>query len=70
MVTICNGLIFFFTSCQWFEEKQQQFENLDQQLRKLHGSVEALVCHRKGRSFWYIFSVKISTLPCKVLENA
>lgn len=32
----------------WFEEKQQQFENLDQQLRKLHASVEALVCHRKG----------------------
>ncbi|XP_009885068.1 PREDICTED: sorting nexin-2-like, partial [Charadrius vociferus] len=31
----------------WFEEKQQQFENLDQQLRKLHASVEALVCHRK-----------------------
>ncbi|XP_048852125.1 sorting nexin-2 isoform X1 [Brienomyrus brachyistius] len=34
----------------WFEEKQQQFENLDQQLRKLHGSVEALVCHRKELS--------------------
>lgn len=37
-----------FIFCQWFEEKQQQFENLDQQLRKLHASVEALVCHRKG----------------------
>ncbi|NXJ99919.1 SNX2 protein, partial [Corythaixoides concolor] len=34
----------------WFEEKQQQFENLDQQLRKLHTSVEALVCHRKELS--------------------
>ncbi|KAG9355012.1 hypothetical protein JZ751_001725 [Albula glossodonta] len=34
----------------WFEEKQQQFENLDQQLRKLHGSVEALVLHRKELS--------------------
>ncbi|XP_043916694.1 sorting nexin-2 isoform X2 [Protopterus annectens] len=34
----------------WFEEKQQQFENLDQQLRKLHASVEALVCHRKELS--------------------
>ncbi|KAG9487896.1 hypothetical protein GDO78_007605 [Eleutherodactylus coqui] len=34
----------------WFEEKQQQFENLDQQLRKLHGNVEALVCHRKELS--------------------
>uniref|UniRef100_A0A8C3PPV7 PX domain-containing protein n=1 Tax=Calidris pygmaea TaxID=425635 RepID=A0A8C3PPV7_9CHAR len=34
----------------WFEEKHQQFENLDQQLRKLHASVEALVCHRKELS--------------------
>uniref|UniRef100_A0A8D3CS45 Sorting nexin 2 n=1 Tax=Scophthalmus maximus TaxID=52904 RepID=A0A8D3CS45_SCOMX len=32
----------------WFEEKQQHFENLDVQLRKLHASVESLVCHRKG----------------------
>lgn len=37
-------------SLQWFEEKQQQFENLDAQLRKLHASVESLVCHRKGRT--------------------
>ncbi|XP_068429379.1 sorting nexin-2-like [Clinocottus analis] len=35
---------------QWFEEKQQHFENLDLQLRKLHGSVESLVCHRKELS--------------------
>lgn len=34
----------------WFEEKQQQFENLDQHLRKLHANVEALVCHRKELS--------------------
>lgn len=34
----------------WFEEKQQQFENLDLQLRKLHASVESLVCHRKELS--------------------
>ncbi|XP_055941459.1 sorting nexin-2-like isoform X2 [Argiope bruennichi] len=32
---------------QWFEEKQHQIENLDQQLRKLHTSVESLVVHRK-----------------------
>lgn len=31
----------------WFEEKQQQIDNLDQQLRKLHASVESLVLHRK-----------------------
>jgi flagellar biosynthesis regulator FlbT len=32
---------------QWFEEKTQQIENLDTQLRKLHTSVETLVLHRK-----------------------
>ncbi|XP_054721066.1 sorting nexin-2-like isoform X2 [Uloborus diversus] len=31
----------------WFEEKQHQIENLDQQLRKLHASIESLVVHRK-----------------------
>ncbi|XP_069691171.1 sorting nexin-2 isoform X1 [Periplaneta americana] len=31
----------------WFEEKTQQIENLDTQLRKLHTSVETLVLHRK-----------------------
>ncbi|TKS78234.1 Sorting nexin-2 [Collichthys lucidus] len=31
-------------------EKQQHFENLDVQLRKLHASVESLVCHRKELS--------------------
>uniref|UniRef100_A0A672R1P4 Sorting nexin-2 n=1 Tax=Sinocyclocheilus grahami TaxID=75366 RepID=A0A672R1P4_SINGR len=34
----------------WFEEKQQQFDNLDVQLRKLHASVESLVCHRRELS--------------------
>merc|ERR1711976_257971 len=32
---------------QWFEEKQTQIEALDQQMRKLHSSIEALVQHRK-----------------------
>ncbi|XP_024909741.1 sorting nexin-2-like [Cynoglossus semilaevis] len=36
-------------SDSWFEEKQQHFENLDIQLRKLHISIESLVCHRKGK---------------------
>ncbi|KDR15997.1 sorting nexin-2-like isoform X2 [Zootermopsis nevadensis] len=31
----------------WFEEKTQQIENLDTQLRKLHANVETLVLHRK-----------------------
>uniref|UniRef100_T1IUB9 PX domain-containing protein n=1 Tax=Strigamia maritima TaxID=126957 RepID=T1IUB9_STRMM len=34
----------------WFEEKQQQIENLDQQLRKLHFSIESLVINRKELS--------------------
>ena len=33
---------------QWFEDKQQQIEALDQQLHKLHNSVETLVAHRRG----------------------
>lgn len=33
---------------QWFEEKQQQIETLDQQLKKLHQCVETLVIQRKG----------------------
>uniref|UniRef100_A0A3B1J551 Sorting nexin-2 n=1 Tax=Astyanax mexicanus TaxID=7994 RepID=A0A3B1J551_ASTMX len=43
-------VIQFLESTEWFEEKQQQFENLDVQLRKLHASVESLVCHRKELS--------------------
>lgn len=35
---------------QWFEDKQQQLEALDQQLKKLHSSIEALVQHRKELS--------------------
>ncbi|XP_037087966.1 sorting nexin-2-like isoform X2 [Pollicipes pollicipes] len=31
----------------WFEERVQQVESLDGQLRKLHGSVEALVLYRR-----------------------
>ena len=31
----------------WFEEKQQQIENLEQQLRKLHSAFEVLVHNRK-----------------------
>ncbi|XP_072050647.1 sorting nexin-2-like isoform X2 [Amphiura filiformis] len=34
-------------SDQWFEEKHQHIESLDQQLRKLHSSVENMVTHRK-----------------------
>ncbi|KAM8885164.1 sorting nexin-2 isoform 3-T3 [Spinachia spinachia] len=40
----------FLESSEWFEEKQQHLDHLDVQLRKLHGSVESLVCHRKELS--------------------
>ena len=36
---------------QWFEEKQQQIETLDQQLKKLHLSMETLALQRKGWFF-------------------
>ncbi|XP_033750332.1 sorting nexin-2-like isoform X2 [Pecten maximus] len=35
---------------EWFEEKQQQVECLDTQLRKLHSSMESVVNHRKDLS--------------------
>ncbi|XDV49704.1 hypothetical protein PO909_018906 [Leuciscus waleckii] len=46
----------------WFEEKQQQFENLDVQLRKLHASVESLVCHRKELSVNTVSFAKSSAM--------
>lgn len=33
---------------QWFEDKFQEVENEEQQLRKLHALVDSLVNHRKG----------------------
>ena len=43
--SMLNLILFFFL--QWFEEKAQQIDNLDIQLRKLHASVESLVMHRR-----------------------
>ncbi|XP_065319662.1 sorting nexin-2-like isoform X4 [Gordionus sp. m RMFG-2023] len=37
-------------SDHWFEDMQNQIENLDSQMRKLHASVDALVHHRKELS--------------------
>ena len=45
---------------QWFEEKQQQIETLDQQLKKLHQCVEILVTQRKGN--WQLM---LATLELK-----
>lgn len=39
---------FVFLSPQWFEDKYQEVENEEQQLRKLHALVDSLVNHRKG----------------------
>jgi len=33
---------------QWFDEKQQEIETLDMQLKKLYSSIETLVGNRKG----------------------
>ena len=38
----------FFLYFQWFEEKHNQIETLDQQLKKLHAASELLVVLRKG----------------------
>jgi sorting nexin-1/2 len=45
--SILTSFILFCKLQQWFEDKQHQIENLDQQLRKLHASVEALIHHRR-----------------------
>ncbi|KAJ7388947.1 sorting nexin-2 [Desmophyllum pertusum] len=37
-------------SDQWFEEKQQQIETLDLQLKKLHQSIEVLALQRRGNA--------------------
>lgn len=40
----------YAASLQWFEEKQQQIENLDIQLRRLHASIESMVQQRRELS--------------------
>lgn len=50
---------------QWFEEKGHQIDNLDQQLRKLHASVDALIHHRKELSA----STGAFAKSCAILGN-
>lgn len=48
---VCVFLLILFCFCclsQWFEDKFQEVENEEQQLRKLHALVDSLVNHRKG----------------------
>lgn len=33
---------------QWFEEKQLQIEEMEEQMKKLHSALETLVAHRRG----------------------
>ena len=35
---------------QWFEEKEQDYEVLDSQLKKLHQALELMIASRKGDS--------------------
>lgn len=54
--------------CQWFEEKLQEVESEDQQLRKLHVMVESLVNHRKGRfiCFCSLWAASVLTHPIDI----
>ncbi|XP_048259704.1 sorting nexin-2-like isoform X2 [Haliotis rufescens] len=54
---------------EWFEEKQQQIEALDQQLRKLHSSVEALSMHRKELSMTTAVFAKSAAMLGSVEEH-
>lgn len=47
---MCPNIYSKWINLQWFEEKQQQIETLDQQLKKLHQSIEMLFVQRKGWS--------------------
>jgi len=42
---------------QWFDDKQQEIETLDAQLKKLYSSVETLVASRKGRWLNDVFNL-------------
>ena len=62
---------------QWFEEKQQQIETLDQQLKKLHQSIEMLFVQRKGwctiiekrKENFQVFYTVVSLEKCLKIEN-
>ena len=45
---MCFVLILLLCVSQWFEDKFQEVENEEQQLRKLQAVVDSLVNHRKG----------------------
>ena len=49
-MTKCNVKDVSLVLLQWFEEKLQEVEGEDQQLRKLHAMVDSLVNHRKGET--------------------
>lgn len=45
-----DEVVIFLFRCvpQWFEEKFQEVDSEEQQLRKLHAVIDSLVNHRKG----------------------
>lgn len=53
-------------SSQWFEDKYQEVENEEQQLKKLHALVDSLVNHRKGEFPSSVFLNTSSDRPTPV----
>lgn len=56
---LTDVFIFIFVCVsQWFEDKFQEVDMEEQQLRKLHAVVDCLVSHRKGEicAGWIVFS--------------
>ena len=54
----------------WFEERQQEYEALDNHVRKLHGDIEFMISTRKDLcSFTRILLKNIAALRKKVEEN-
>jgi len=56
-------------SDEWFQEKQQQIEAFDIQLRKLHSSIEALSIHRKELSICTASFAKSAAMLGNVEEH-
>lgn len=54
---------------EWFQEKQQQVEAFDLQLRKLHSSIEALSAHRRDLSMCTASFAKSAAMLGNVEEH-
>ncbi|KAK7083175.1 Sorting nexin-1, partial [Halocaridina rubra] len=54
----------------WFEEKTQQIESLDAQLRKLHGAMEGLVLYRRELALSTAAFAKSAAILSSVEEHS